>query len=222
MAHPQPSLLPADEPADDTTETTRLEAFSDGVFAIAITLLILEIRVPEPEALRASGTGLARALAALWPSYIGYLLSFVTIGIMWANHHSMFQYIRRSDRGFLRCNVFFLLCISFLPFPTAVLARYLASPEQREQMVAAAFYSAVLVVIALAYNLVWWYAVRGRRLLTADCTHEGVRTITRRYSLGPVLYLLTFGLAFISVPACLSLHGALAILYMLPEIRRRT
>src|SRR3982750_1987893 len=86
MAHPQPNLLPA-EPADDTTETTRLEAFSDGVFAIAITLLILEIRVPEPEALQASGTGLARALAALWPSYVGYLLSFVTIGIMWTNHH---------------------------------------------------------------------------------------------------------------------------------------
>src|SRR3954451_22542902 len=219
MTHPQPSLLPA-EPADDTTETTRLEAFSDGVFAIAITLLILEIRVPEPEALQASGTGLTRALVALWPSYIGYLLSFVTIGIMWANHHAMFQYIGRSDRGFLLCNVFFLLCISFLPFPTAVMARYLVSPGQR--VAAVAFYSASLVVVALAFNLVWWYAVRGRRLLTADCTHEGVRTITRRYSLGPVMYLLTFALAFVSVTACLSLHGALAILYMLPEIRRRT
>ena len=219
MAHPQSILLPDEPLVDDTTETTRLEAFSDGVFAIAITLLILEIRVPEPEALEASGSGLTRALGALWPSYIGYLLSFVTIGIMWANHHSMFQYIRRSDRGFLMCNVFFLLCISFLPFPTAVLARYLVSAEQR--VAAAAFYSAVLVVIALAYNLVWWYAVRNRRLLAAACTHEGVRTITRRFSLGPVLYLLTFALAFVSVTACLSLHGALAILYCLPEIRRR-
>jgi uncharacterized membrane protein len=207
------------EPADDTTETTRLEAFSDGVFAIAITLLILEIRVPEPEALHASGGGLTRALAALWPSYIGYVLSFVTIGIMWANHHSMFQYIRRSDRGFLLCNLFFLLCISFLPFPTAVLARYLVSPEQR--VAAMAFYSAVLVVIALAFNLVWWYAVRDGRLLATGTDHEGVRTISRRYHFGPLMYLLTFALAFVSVTACLSLHGALAILYCLPEIRRR-
>src|SRR5438093_873878 len=87
-----------------TSETARVEAFSDGVFAIAITLLVLEIRVPEPEAAARAG-GLVRALAALWPSYLGYLISFVTIGIMWANHHAIYQYIRRSDRYFLLINV---------------------------------------------------------------------------------------------------------------------
>ena len=218
MAHPEPSLLPA-EPPDDTTETTRLEAFSDGVFAIAITLLILEIRVPEPEALQASGTGLTRALVALWPSYIGYLLSFVTIGIMWANHHAMFHYIRRSDRAFVLINILFLLCISFLPFPTGVVARYLAVPAERVSAVA--FYSATLVAIALAFNAVWWYGARDGRLLGRGVSREGVETISRRYRLGPVWYLVTFALAFVSVAACLAVHGALAVLFALPEIRRR-
>jgi uncharacterized membrane protein len=208
---------PSAEP-DDTTETTRVEAFSDGVFAIAITLLILEIRVPEPEAVRAAG-GFARALAALWPSYLGYVFSFVTIGIMWANHHAIFHYIRRSDRTFLMLNVLFLLCISFVPFPTAVLARYLDSPAER--VPAVAFYSATMVGIALAFNLIWWYGVRDGRLLTAGTNHEGIRTISRRYRLGPLCYLATFGLAFVSVAASLSLHAALAILFVLPEVRRR-
>src|SRR6185295_9004600 len=97
----------------EPSETARLEAFSDGVFAIAITLLVLEIRVPPPEAVQRAG-GLAAALLHLWPSYLGYFISFITIGIMWSNHHSIFLYIRRVDRYFLVINVFFLMCIGFL------------------------------------------------------------------------------------------------------------
>ncbi len=104
-----------------TSDTTRVEAFSDGVFAIAITLLVLEIRVPPPDATE-QGRTLLTALRELWPSYVGYVLSFVTIGIMWANHHSIFRYVRRADRYFVLINVLFLMCISFLPFPTALLA----------------------------------------------------------------------------------------------------
>jgi uncharacterized membrane protein len=199
------------EGAPGLSETDRLEAFSDGVFAIAITLLILEVKVPH------AGTegGLARALAALWPSYLGYVISFVTLGIMWANHHAMFTYIRRTDRYFLLIHVFFLMCISFLPFPTAVLAEHLPEPDSRR--VAVALYSATLVVIALAYNAVWWYAVTGRRLLGRNADPDAVRTISRRYALGPISYLVSFALAFANVWASLSVHGILAFLYLLPE-----
>jgi len=193
------------------SETSRLETFSDGVFAIAITLLILEVKVPH------AGTegGLIRALLQLWPSYLGYGISFATLGIMWANHHTIFTYIRRTDRYFLLIHVLFLMCISFLPFPTAVLAEHLPHPESRRVAVAA--YSATLVLIALAYNAVWWYAVSGRRLLDAAADPVAVRTISRRYALGPISYAVSFALAFVNVWASLSVHGILAVLYLLPE-----
>jgi hypothetical protein len=105
------------------------------------------------------GGTLLPALLRLWPAYLGYLISFFTIGIMWVNHHSMFVLIRRTDRYFLLFSVFFLMCIAFLPFPTAVLAEYL--PEPKGRRVAVALYSATFVLIAVAYNALWWYAVRG-------------------------------------------------------------
>jgi uncharacterized membrane protein len=192
-------------------ETTRLEAFSDGVFAIAITLLVFGIKVPPA----GPGGDLVRSLTALWPSYLGYGISFVTLGIMWANHHAIFAYIRRCDRYFLLIHVFFLMCIAFLPFPTAVLAEHLPDPTSRR--VAVAFYSATLVVIALAYNAVWWYAVAGRRLVDPRADSAAIRTISRRYLLGPVSYAVSFALAFVNVWASLAVHGILAILYLLPE-----
>jgi uncharacterized membrane protein len=197
------------------SETGRLEAFCDGVFAIAITLLVLEIRVPPPH----QPGGLLHALAHLWPSYLGYVISFVTIGIMWTNHHSIFTYVRRSDRYFLLINVAFLMCISFLPFPTAVLAEYLPAPEGRR--LAVAFYGATMVVIAIAFNAVWWYAVRGGRLLAPDADGIAVRTISRRYALGPLAYAVSFALAFVSAGASLAVHGVLAVLYLLPERKRQ-
>ncbi|HET7296958.1 MAG TPA: TMEM175 family protein, partial [Gemmatimonadales bacterium] len=144
-----------------------------------------------------------------------YVLSFVTIGIMWANHHSIFRYVRRADRYFVLINVMFLMCISFLPFPTALLAEYLPEPGGRTMAVAA--YSATLVVIALAYNALWWYAVVGDRLLAPDYDRAAVRTISRRYAAGPVAYGVSFALAFVNVWASLAVHGLLAALYLLPE-----
>lgn len=199
------------EGAPDLSETDRLETFSDGVFAIAITLLVLEIKVPHA----GQEQRLVRSLLLLWPSYVGYVISFATLGIMWANHHAMFAYIRRTDRYFLLIHVFFLMCISFLPFPTAVLAEHLPFPDSRRAAVA--FYSATLVVIALAYNAVWWYAAMHRRLLDSRADPVGVRTISRRYALGPVSYAVSFALAFVNVWASLAVHGALALLYLLPE-----
>lgn len=199
------------EGAPGLSETDRLETFSDGVFAIAITLLVLEIKVPHAGQER----GLVRSLVLLWPSYVGYVISFATLGIMWANHHAMFTYIRRTDRYFLIIHVLFLMFISFLPFPTAVLAEHLPYADTRRAAVA--FYSATLVVIALAYNAVWWYAAARRRLLDPRADPVGVRTISRRYALGPISYGVSFVLAFVNVWASLAMHGVLALFYLLPE-----
>jgi uncharacterized membrane protein len=200
------------------SETARVEAFSDGIFAIAITLLVLEIRVPEAD-ITGHGSTLLPALLRLWPSYLGYVISFVTIGVMWVNHHSMFVLIRRTDRYFLLISVLFLMCIAFLPFPTAVLAEYLPAPKGRE--VAVALYSASFVLIALAYNALWWYAVRNKRLLEPDADQDAVRTISRRYLIGPAAYLVSFALAFVNVWASLAIHGVLMAFYILP-VRKPT
>ena len=198
----------------EETETSRLEAFSDGVFAIAITLLVLGITVPGRDGVLSSG-GLFPALLALWPSYLGYVISFVTIGIMWANHHTIFHYVRRTDRYLLIINVFFLMCIGFLPFPTAVLADYLKDADHRQAAVAA--YSGAMFLNALAFNALWWYGTGKKRLLSTSVDLRGVRSITRRYALGPILYATAFGLAFMNIWASLSMHGVLAAFFLLPE-----
>src|SRR6476660_6686447 len=203
----------ADPAASGSSETARVEAFSDGIFAIAITLLVLNIRVPLPD-LTGHGSTLFPALLHLWPSYLGFLISFFTIGIMWVNHHSMFALIRHTDRYFLLLSVLFLMCIAFLPFPTAVLAEYLPQPPGRR--VAVAGYSATFVIIALAYNALWWYAVRDGRLLAPTADMSSVRTISRRYLIGPTAYFLSFLLAFVNPWASLAVHGALIVFYLLP------
>ena len=203
----------AETAARAPSETARVEAFSDGIFAIAITLLVLQVAVPDPER-TGNGSTLLQALLGLWPSYLGYLISFVTIGIMWVNHHSMFLLIERTDRYFLLLCVVFLMFIAFLPFPTALMAEYLGQPKGRP--VAVAVYSASFVCIALAYNALWWYAAWNGRLLDANADREAARNISRRYLLGPIAYGLSFALAFVSAWASLAIHGLLAVFYVLP------
>jgi uncharacterized membrane protein len=115
----------------DEKETGRIEAFSDGVFAIAITLLVLELKVPHLEDGGAGGS-LARALARQWPSYVALVTSFFTILVMWANHHRMFNVVRRVDAPFLYANGLLLLLVTVVPFPTAVLAEYSSISKSRE------------------------------------------------------------------------------------------
>lgn len=166
-----------------TWDTQRLEAFSDGVLAIAVTLLILEIRLPEWEA-----GGLGAALRHLGSSYLAYAASFLIIGIMWAQHHGLFRLIARADQGLMVVNVLLLGAISFLPFPTLVIAETLRSPHDRgDVIVALLLYGGTLVGIALLYNLLWHYA-RSRGLLDPDVPPAQVRALTLGYAAGPVLY----------------------------------
>jgi TMEM175 potassium channel family protein len=198
--------------------TGRIEAFSDGVFAIAITLLVLDLKVP-PLAGPTDPTGLFPRLLAEWPGYLGYALSFVVVGIMWANHHNIFRYIERSDHTFVLLNLLFLLFISFLPFPTAVLARYLTVPHDRTA--ATALYAGTLLANGVTYNALWRYAAHRGRLLGPDADPVQVQRISRQFLVGPVLYAAATVLAFVSVPASLTIVGLLAVFYVVPNASRR-
>ena len=140
-------------------ETTRLETFSDGVFAIAATLLILDVRLPD-------NGSVTHGLLHIWPAYAAYALAFITIGIMWINHHTVFGCIDRVDRTFLTINVLFLMLIAFVPFPTHVLAEHL----EHDAKAAAFAYGLTMVLMAVLYNVLWFYAARGRRLIAPTPT----------------------------------------------------
>lgn len=191
-------------------DTARLEAFSDGVFAIAITLLVLEIGVPHA----GSGSVLARELGREWPSYLGFGLSFVVIGIMWMNHHTMFKDIERVDHGLLVFNLLLLMSISFLPFPTAVLAEHLKDADAR--LTATLMYGGTQTVIAVFFNALWLYASSNRRLIDEHVTGQRLRSRTRRYLAGPFSYGVTVPLAFVSPWISVGIWVALAVLYLLP------
>ena len=191
-------------------DTSRLEAFSDGVFAIAITLLIIEVGVPHVTA----DETLAHALWQQWPSYFGFGLSFIAIGIMWMNHHAMFRDIERVDHTLIILNILLLMAVSFLPFPTAVLAEYLRSDESRRT--ATLLYGGSLVVNAVFFNALWLYASRGRRLIDEHVSDHRLHQRTWRFLLGPAVYGLSLLLAFVSPWISLWLYVGLALLYFLP------
>ena len=195
----------------DGLTTQRIEAFSDGVFAIAITLLILEIKVPHGKV--EGGASLARALCDLWPSYFAYVLSFLIIGIYWANHHYVFQLYRHTNHVFNLLNVFFLMCISFLPLPTAVLGDYVT--DAAEQKTAVTFYALGLFLPAFSWSAMWLYS-RHSRLLDRNLTAEFCRRLTRQYLFSALLYVLSFALSFWSAPVSLAISVGLTLLYLLP------
>lgn len=204
------------EPLIDATSqgTGRIEAFSDGVIAIAITLLVLEIKVPQvPEGLHSS---LTDELLKLWPSYGSFLTSFLIIGIIWINHHQMYKMIERTNHAFLALNVIFLMVISFLPFPTGVLAEYLR--EGREQQAATILYVGSQLAMAITYNLLWRYASYNSRLLDRKISAVVIRDFTRKFNSGLALYLTAFILAFISYEVSLGLTVVLAIYFLLPSL----
>ncbi|MFI6494136.1 TMEM175 family protein [Streptomyces sp. NPDC050564] len=188
-------------------ESGRVEAFSDGVFAIAITLLILEIKVPEV----GEHGGLWHALGAQWPSYAAYVVSFLVIGIMWINHHQVFSYVARIDRTVMFLNLLVLMIVAAVPWPTAMLAEYLR--EDKASHVAAAVYSMVMVAMALAFQALWWHLTRTGHLFDTRVDFEGARRTRVRFALGSLAYPATVGLAYVSAPLTLAAHGLIAIYY---------
>jgi uncharacterized membrane protein len=159
-----------------TLQTGRLEAFSDGVFAIAITLLLLEISVPE-----GASRDLLGAFSKQWPSYLAYLVSFATIGAAWLAHSTITHYLHGVDALFLRVNLLLLLLISFLPFPTGLVADHVR--DVNAERVATSILGIKLLMIALVVSARWRYAVR-RELVRPDAGDEEVRMLTQRLTPG--------------------------------------
>ena len=191
--------------------TNRAEAFSDGVFAIAITLLVLDIHVPAP----GSEAGLAHELSAQWPSYAAYAISFMTIGIIWINHHVMMRRLKVVDHGILIWNLLLLMCVGALPFTTALGAAYLK--EGHGEDLAAAVYSGSFLLLTLVFSGVNHHILFRR----PDLLEEGVDEETRRQTLkrgvsGILPYLVATVLAFISPYLTFAICAAVAAFYALP------
>jgi uncharacterized membrane protein len=207
------------EPDVPVTSSRRLEAFSDGVFAIAITLLVLDLAVPSREHLPEGS--LASALGHQWPSYFAYLVSFLVIGIIWVNHHTVFDKVRLIDRPVMFVNLALLLVVSAIPFPTHLLAEYLTAGS--DSHVAAAVYSTTMFLMGAVFALLWLTITRDERLLHETADRAASRAAIRRFGLGNIFYLATIGLSFVSAVATLAVHAALAVYYcfdQLPTYRR--
>lgn len=193
--------------------TTRLEALSDGIFAIAITLLIIEVQVPHE---RGENWHLAQALGALWPSYFAFVLSFTMIGIYWANHHYIFRIYKRTNHAFILLNLFFLGCISFLPFPTAVLGEFITNEHERGAAVT--FYAFVSWLCAIGWYSKWFYASRFG-LIDTRLTSSYVQYMDRQYLASVTMYGVAFACSFIATNVALVISVGLTLLYLMPSRR---
>jgi uncharacterized membrane protein len=185
----------------------RLEIFSDAVIAIAITLLVLDVKVPH-----ARDGRLFHDLGQIWPSYVAYALSFAVIGIMWVSHHSMFERIQYVDRRLLFLNLWLLLGIAFLPFPTGLLAEY-AREGGSNSHAAAAIYSATMMFIGFAFLSIWLHLARRPQLLGEEASSASLRRSIHLSLVSPVVYGLSIGLAFISAEACFVVYGLAAFYF---------
>ncbi len=204
-----------DDKCMDEKETGRLEAFSDGVFAVAITLLVLGLQVPQK---LLADADLLQWLLNQWPVFLAFVTSFATIGVMWINHHRLFSHIKRSDSTLMALNLLLLLLIVFVPFPTELVAQYIVRPTQH---LAALLYNGTYVLLAACFNLLWRYATHENRLLGKEADRRAIQTITWQYRFGPPLYLITFGLAWINVPASLAVNLLMAVFFALPGRKLR-
>jgi uncharacterized membrane protein len=187
---------------------SRLEAFSDGVLAIAITLLVIEIHPPEI----GEGETLAQALWAQWPSYAAYLVSFLTIGVIWLNHHRVFTQVARVDGPLLLLNLNLLLWTGLIPFPTAVVAEHLGDGGEAART-AAALYCGVLLVMGLAFGALFAWVTHDDRLLVRMPSAGVMRAARRRFMLGLVVYAAALALSWVSPPLALGLCGLMALYY---------
>jgi uncharacterized membrane protein len=211
-------VVEAEPPADlrRTLRTARLEAFSDGVFAIAITLLVLDIAVPT-----GAGGNLLEAIVDEWPSYLGYVVSFATVGALWLAHTAFTEYLAAADATLVRLNLLLLMVVSFIPFPTRLLADFIGDDDAGR--VSATVYGLTLLLAAVLVAVIWRYAV-GAGLVRPDAGDEEVRMLTQRFTPGLGGYVVVIGIGlFLPVVAVLG-YLLIAVFFMVPVglLRRRS
>ncbi len=203
--------MPAQEPTRvQEKETGRLEAFSDGVFAIAITLLVLDLKI----APGLSVSELNFALADAWPAYFAFLISFISIGVMWINHHRLFTLIRKVDDRLLVLNTFLLLTVTVVPVPTTLVSAYLGHPGEQLAVLVYTFWG---LVIALSYNLLWRHMANPNAgLLHLSYTGPQVAAINRQYKYGPFWYFIAIGATLVSPTLAMAICGGLILYFAKP------
>jgi uncharacterized membrane protein len=193
-------------------DSGRLEAFSDGVFAVAITLLALNLAIggPGPHQLT-----LAAKLADHWPAFAAYAVSFATIGIIWVNHHTLFKNFSEIDRTLLFINLLLLFFVVSIPFATSTIAAYLRAAGG-DASLAAAIYQGVFEGMSISFTLLFWWAIRREHLRVA-LTPELARRATIRFGIGNLGYISGIGIAYLSAPAALALSGLVAMYYIFEQ-----
>jgi uncharacterized membrane protein len=184
---------------------SRVEAFSDGVFAIVITLLAFDIKVPQ-----ATDATLTAALVAMWPKFFVYLLSFVNVGMYWVGHHNIFHGVMRVDRPLLWLNNFLLMIVALVPFAASLLA------EHNQAQVSVILYGCLLILIGIAMYLVWWYAFSHGMLQLTGATARIHAAVRRRILFAPLVSLISIGVSFVSVRASMFLYLLGVATYLLP------
>jgi TMEM175 potassium channel family protein len=188
----------------------RLEAFSDGVFAVAITLLVLEINVP-------GGENLWHQLKEEWPSFASFFVSFWVIGIIWVNHHGVIDHLKRADRPVLYLNLLVLMTVVFIPFSTALMADHLKSGA--DERVAALVYSGAFLLMGMSFGLLWTYITSHREALGVTLSDEQVRRTKRSFLIGNPIYALALAMSFVSAGAVLAIVALVAVYYAVVGMR---
>jgi uncharacterized membrane protein len=189
----------------------RLVYFSDAVFAIVITLLVLDIKVPE---VGGGVAGLLHSLKAQWSVYLSFLISFALTGVVWVNHNHMFRYIREADHKLLILNVILLLCVVIIPFSSALLSEYLLKPAAR---VGAVTYGLVLTIGGLLFNWVWLYATKNGRLTGSHPNNNKISQLTTEFRMAPILYFIGMMLGFLNAFLSLAVYLILIVYFVMPE-----
>ncbi len=195
-------------------DSARLEAFSDGVFAVAITLLALDLVVAGP----GHGT-LAHQLADKWPSFAAYFISFLTIGIIWVNHHTVFKNLSEIDRTLLFLNLLLLFFVVSIPFATSTMATYLRQGGADSHL-GAALYMGAFEGMSIAFSLIFWWSIRHEHM-RVPLSSADARRATVRFGVGQVGYVVGIGIAFVSAPAALVLSFVVAVYYIFEQTPRR-
>ena len=207
--------MPAPPERTEHPSLARIGTFSDGVFAIGITLLVLAIRIPHPTDADAD-RGLLSLLTEQWRSYLAFVLSFMVVGINWANHRVMFKVFARADNTLVWLNlVYLMVAVVFIPVPTAVLGAWLGDP--RNEVVAAVFYGAVGTAGGLLYILLWWYGAYAAKL--TELSVQQRRALTIAWAPAPLVVATLTAVAFVSPTVAVAGYVAIVLVYVLPVPR---
>lgn len=198
--------------ARGAADNVRLNAMSDGVFAIVITLMVFSIKIPEivPDQAVAE---LPQALLKLLPDFAGLFLSFIILGIYWVGHNNVFQHVLRHDRLMLWLNILFLLSVALIPFPATLLIRY------GDAQISVILYAINLIIGGVLLDLIWWYATYNLHLMCDTVQPALIRSFHVRILTGPILYLLAIGVSFVSLLAAKILFAVAIVYYLVPTVQ---